>query len=344
MSREDEFAEFSGEPELTATSDAPRRYAPDELIACEDCLRANAPTRMNCLYCGAALPVTERTAELRRPTLKKLEEWEQGISIILLPRGGAGATHEVIEEAASFLRLESSRLMQIIEALCALPLARAASNEEAELITKRLGALGLKVEAIPDEFLKRRPMRARALAFDQDALVCFSSLDAEPVRLPWTKVALLVVGRVVTRRVEVTERQARLSSRSDIVESRELADDESALDIYAKGDEGEGVRIMANNFDYSCLGEGKGLLARDNFGALVEALCARSRSATLDEDYVRMRGLLSVVWPPTESTESLGLRRERPGKFSTEAVTIISNETQFTYYARLRLRLLTRVQ
>lgn len=342
MPRENEFAEFASGTELTVSHDTPRRFAVEELIACEGCMRANAPTRMSCLYCGVALPVREGKEELRRPTLKKLEEWEGGENVVLLPRGENALPPDAVEDAASFLRLDAVRLNEIVGARRALPVARASSVAEAELITKRLGALGFNVESLSDETLAKQPSRTRALAFDDDALVCFSSLDAEPRRLLWTEIALFVVGRVVTKRVEVAERQAKLSSRSDIVESREFAADEAALDIYAARADGEGFRVLANNFDYSCLGEGKGLLARENFGALVEALCVRAPSAILDEEYASLRGLLSIVWPPTERTESLGLRRERPGRFSTEAVTIFSNETQFTRYARLRLHVTSR--
>lgn len=340
MPREDEFAKLAGEAETTGSRDTVRRFAPEELVACDACLRANAPTRMNCLYCGATLPINERTAEIRRPTLKKLEDWEQGVNVVLLPRAVDEVAPEAIEEAATLLRLEASRLSEIVALRRALPVARASSVEEAELITKRMSALGVGVEQLSDETLAKPPMRARALAFDEDALVCFSSLDAEPRRVPWMKVVLFVVGRVVTKRVEVAERQSRLSSQSNITDSREITADESALDIYAA--DGDAYRVLSHNFDYRCLGEGKSLLARDNFGALIKELCARSPSSILDEEYAGLRGLLSNVWPSTERTESLGLRRERPGRLNTEAVTTFSNEAQFTRYSRLRFHSATR--
>src|SRR5437899_12262692 len=31
-------------------------FAADEMVNCIDCLRANPPTRANCLYCGSPLP------------------------------------------------------------------------------------------------------------------------------------------------------------------------------------------------------------------------------------------------------------------------------------------------
>src|SRR6476646_6746013 len=32
-----------------------RKFAPEEMLTCAACLRTNAPTRAQCMYCGAAL-------------------------------------------------------------------------------------------------------------------------------------------------------------------------------------------------------------------------------------------------------------------------------------------------
>jgi hypothetical protein len=338
LSREDEFAELN-----THETTAPRRFAPEELVACERCLRANAPTRLNCLYCGAPLPATAESAELRRPTLKKLEEWEQGFNVVLMPRGERGLTPEAAAEAASLLRLDAERFVEILDARRALPLARASSVVEAELVVKRLGALGLASEVFPDEELARPPARVRALTFDEDALVCWPGMDGEPWRVALGEVLLLVKGRIVTKRVEVEERRERFRGRGETVETREIASDEAVLDVYAASESEEDCfRVMADSFDYSCLGGGKRLLARENFVVLIEALRARAPSAALDEEYAASRALLAPAWPPAERTESLGLRRERPGRFNTEAATVVTNEAQFTRYSRLRRRLALR--
>ena len=342
MSREDEFSELNWQDAQDATT-APRRFTPEQLVACESCLRANAPTRMNCLYCGAPLPQTAGSAELRRPTLKKLEEWEQGFNVVLLPRGTKELTPEANASAASLLRLDAARLTEIVGAGRALPLARASSAAEGELIVKRLGALGLAAELFADEELSKPPARARALTLDEDALVCWPGLDAEPRRVAWPEVLLLVKGRVVTKRVEVEERREKLRGRGEVVETREIATDEAVLDIYAASQpEEDCFRVMADGFDYSCLGTDKRLLARENFVTLVEALRARAPAAVFDDEYASTRALLSAAWPPAERTESAGLRRERPGRFNTEAATVVTNEPQFTRYSRLRRRLALR--
>ena len=345
MPSEDDLERFVAHEDLRAeahTHETPRRFEPDELVACERCARANAPTRMNCLYCGALLPVTEQSAALRRPALRKMEEWERGFNVVLHPESSAAAP-ETIEEVASLLRLDAARFSEIIETGRPLPVARAASSEEAELIVGRLAARGLAAEVFTDEALAHTPTRVRALALDADALVCMPIAEAESARVAWDEVALLVEGRVVTRRVEFEER-SKLTGRGQLVEAREVASDEAVLDIYTSAEEGEGFRVMADGFDYSCLGERKGLLARDNFKTLVSELRARAPRAAFDDEYARLRGQLSCVWPPAERTESGGLRRDRPGRLNTESVTVVSNESQFTRYARLRRLLVLRTR
>jgi hypothetical protein len=336
--------EFSELEEFGRASGEARRFKPEELVACEACRRANAPTRMACIYCGAPLPLTERAAQLRRPVLRKLEEWERGYNVVLLPAAG-DLPAEATDEAALLLRLEAARMRELLAERRALPLARASSLAEAELIVGRLGALGFAVEVIPDELLAadEPPQRVRALAFTTDALVGLPSFEAEPRRLAWGAVALLVAGRIMTRRVEVEERKTKLGGASEVVEARELAADEAVLDIYPASDDGSegaaGWRVMADGFDYSCLGERKGLLARDNFVTLVAELRERAGAAALDEEYARVRHLLAHVWPPAERAESGGIRRERPGRYNREVLTVVSNEAQFTRYSRLCWRL-----
>jgi hypothetical protein len=332
--REEEHTGLEELGGLPGGTDAPRPFAPEQMVACDACLRANAPTRMSCLYCGAPLPATKESAALRRPSLKKLEEWEQGFNVVTLPLASESPPPEALDEASSLLRLDAARLRESVCAGRSLPLARASTADEAELIVERLGALGIRAEVFADESLAKRPARARAFDFEDDALVCRTGPDAEPRRVPWPEVALLVTGRIVSRRVEVAERKSGFGGRSEVVEARELASDEAVLDVYAAS-AGEGFRVMSGGFDYSCLGEAKGLLAAGNFGALVRELRARAHTAAYDEDYARLRPLLSGAWPAAEHTESLGIRRERPGRFNTEAVTTVSNEGQFTRYARL---------
>jgi hypothetical protein len=343
VAREEEF-ERLGRLEGARRDDAARPFEPGQMVACDECLRANPPTRLACLYCGATLPASAQSAALRRPALKQLEEWEHGFNVVTLGRAPGALTSEAAEDAAALLRLDVGALKEMTLAGRSMPLARAASADEAWLVVEKLRALGLNTEVFPDEALARRPARVRAFEFEDDALVCRAGPAVPPRRVRWSEVALVVTGRVVSRRVEVAERKAGFGSRSETVETRELAADDAVLDLYtafgeghdAAGAEDAGFRVMAGGFDYSCLSGEKGLLAAENFKALAAALRARATSAAFDEEYARLRPLLSDVWPSAERTESLGLRRGRAGRMNTEAVTTVSNEGQFTRYARLR--------
>ena len=340
MSREEEqveVGEFDAEPSA-------RPFAPGEMVACGECLRANAPTRMDCLYCAAPLPVTERSARLRRPALRPLEAWEQGFNVILHPRD-VPAAPGAAEEAASLLRGGAGWLRDCLAARVALPLARAAAREEAELIVGRLAAHGLAVETLSDEDLRMntRQWRVRALELTDEGLVGLGLPGEEARGWEWSEVGLLLTGRVVRKRVEVEERHEKSRRDGEVVDTRELSEDEAVLDLYANaGDGGAGWRVSADNFDYSCLGERKSLLARENFVTLVALLRERARAAVYDDAYASLRRLLAAAWPPEAREDTLGFRRERVGRYSTGALTVVSNEAQFTRYSRLRWRLARR--
>ncbi|HEV3470576.1 MAG TPA: hypothetical protein VG148_14735 [Pyrinomonadaceae bacterium] len=335
MAREEESSEVG---ELSGAEAGARPFAPGEMVACERCARANPPTRMGCLYCGAPLPVTERSARLRRPALRPPEEWETGFNVILLPRAAGAGAAGALGEAASLLRLETELLRECLTARRPLPLARAASREEAELVAERLAAFGLAVEVVTDEDLTlgTRPFRVRALELTPDVLVGLGPPGEEPRRWGWPEVGLLVTGRVIRKRVEVEERREKSRRDGEVVDARELSEDEAVLDIYPTGDDAAGWRVRGDNFDYSCLGAGKSLLARENFVSLVGLLRERAPRAVYDDEYASSRRLLAAAWPPAARDDTLGFRREGAGRYSTGAVTTVSNEAQFTRYSRLR--------
>ncbi len=333
---EDEF--LAGEEFAPAEA---RGFAPEQLVGCARCTRRNPPTRMNCLYCGEPLPVTDESAHLRRPVLRPLEGWERGLNVILLPRRSRELTREDVAEAAGFLKIDAARLREMCASRRALPVARAATEEEVGLIERRLGALGLSVEILSDELLAAEsapPARVRRLELAGETLKGWAAAGEEAREVAWSEVVLVATGRIFTRRVEVEERGALARRTEEVIETRETMADEAALEIYARGESG-GWRVMSDGFDYSCLGETKGLLARENFVRLAAALRARAAGASYDEEYNRIRHLLAHAWPLAEQTGSGGLRRSRPGKFNKESFTVVSNDAQFTRYARLRYQL-----
>src|SRR4051812_33830379 len=130
-----------------------RAYAPEQMVKCEVCLRANPPTRTSCLYCAAQLKATEASAALQRPTLRKLETWEQGFNAIFLQGDATRLTEDALREAATLVRLNQDELKNIFNAGLPLPLARAATSEEASLIERKLNEIGLSALVISDDDL-----------------------------------------------------------------------------------------------------------------------------------------------------------------------------------------------
>jgi hypothetical protein len=314
-----------------------RGFAPDQMVTCEACLRANPPTRSSCLYCAATLPTTAESVALRRPTLRRLEKWEQGFNCILMPGKTGALNDEAFRETADLLRLSDAELKRIMEAGEPLPLARTPTRDDAVIIESKLEPLQISVMIVSDHDLaleESPPKRIRAMEFTDDSLVAHPTGGGAALCVLWTEIILFVGGRHLVRSVEVEERRGR-GSENVIADTRELSSDESLLDLYTARRDG-GWRIASANFDFSCLGKRKSLLAAANFTTLVESLRARAPQAEHDESYRDARRALDTAWPLEQHTESRGLRRERPGKYNVESVMTRDNESQFTRYSRLR--------
>lgn len=335
MSFKDEDAPFLIDSEPLRSE--PRGFALDQMVRCEACLRANPPTRTSCLYCAAQLPTTEQSAALQKPTLRRLEKWEQGFNVILVPGSATSLNEEMLSQAAELLRLSVEDLKRIMETGEPLPVARATTPDEAALIERKLGEMGLKVLVVADVELEQEdstPKRVRALELADSELVLFQTGANKTWRVAWNEIVHMVAGRLFVREIEVEERKGRRAE-NEIMDARELSTDEAVLDIYAA----QGTtawRITAANFDFSCLGAQKKLVAAQNFSTLIKVLSERAASAVYDDSYNRVRSLLSAAWPLEQETESRGWRRAGPGRVSTEAVTRSDNEFQFTRYSRLR--------
>jgi len=313
----------------------PPGFTPEQMIRCEECLRANPPTRINCLYCSGPLPITESSARLRKPLLRPPEKHELGYNTIVLP-GNEAATPEVIGDAASFLKLKQEDFERILVERAPLPVARTASREEAQFVGDRLTELGLRVLTLHDE---GTVVRVRSLSFDDAGFVINPRQTTNEVDLSWSDVVLLVSGRLIEKRVEVKEVKSRRAE-NEILDASELFSDEAVIDLYLSVNS-ETWRISANGFDFSGLGAEKSLLANENFTRLQRLLVTKATNAPHDDSYNRRRSLLDLAWGPEQETKSSGWRRERPGRLSIGMATIHSNESQFTRYSRLLYYLTT---
>jgi hypothetical protein len=321
----------------------PAGFAAEQMIRCEECLRANPPTRINCLYCAASLPLTESSAQLRRPSLRPPEKHEQGYNIIILPNDQISIKPEALEEAANWLKLSRDDLERILSKETPLPVARTASEEEAKLIPERLNGLGLRAVSVSDDQLGRvdtSVTRIRALNFGAERVDAITSVAGDTAQFEWADVILLVPGRLVTRKVEVKESKSRKEEK-ELIDTSQFFDDEAVIDFYTSGST-QTWRICANSFDFSCLGLEKTLIANANIATLKKLIAERGSNSLTDDSYHSLRQTLEPVWGMVQETRSKGWRRERPGKYSLGATTVNSNESQFTRYSRLKFYLVNR--
>ena len=326
-------------------------FAPDQMVRCDECLRANGPTRVNCLYCGAALPLNETSLNLQKPALRPLEKWEQGYNNIILPRSanalppdpqqaetrGLNLTDAELSQTTELLRLTVADVVRILSLGMPLPLARAATMDEAVLVQRRLSRLRIDTVIVPDADLgvaETAPLKLRALEIGPSSFVAYQSPDTPGVNVAWARLKLVVVGRLVVKRIELREQK---TSRAEnrILDASEFFADESAIEFYTEGEKTP-YRIAANSFDFSCLGEAKCLVAGENLLALIELFRERAPQLELDDSYNSARKALEAVWPSQQQIEAGGWRRDRPGKYSIGSATEVSNEQQFLRYSRLR--------
>lgn len=310
-------------------------FKSEEMIACEQCARTNPPNRLQCLYCGAELEISEAQSEYLKPNLRKLESWEKGFNLIFAPADLIGGETK-IEDAAKLLKTEREILHKIFESKKTLPLARVESEKEAEILRKLLSELGVETRVVSDEDLavEKPSRRLRGIEFDDDHLILILFNQDEIVRVAKEDLILIVAGATFERRIEATEKYNK-KGENKILDQTETASDETLIDIYSRADDRIGWRVLEKGFDFSGLENEKGILAKDNIVKLGERLRRFAPDARFVDDYAQIRELLADVWTVEQKVDSQGLKRESFGKFNLGNVTMVGNQSQFTKYSRL---------
>jgi hypothetical protein len=305
-----------------------------ELIRCDACGRENPPNRPACVYCGKAL----ETVDLLRvkTSLRPAEEWENGWNVILLPN--AHDPRPNVAVISSVVGVDPESLNSILEANCPMPLARLAVEAEAASISARLSTVGLDSRIVSDSELDAStlPIRIKALCLDTSGIsvTCFNTNET-PRLVP----ELLVTGSLISSRTESLERKRRRGKETKLLEESTVDSDEAVLDIYSRQDR-RGWRIHLSGFDFSCLGEDKGLLAGENLRRLTTLLHEYTPGARVVTQYTRVARALDAVWPVQSRNDPQGLTRAGFGKVEFGSVASMSNLVQFTKYSRLQWHLL----
>ena len=217
-----------------------------------------------------------------------------------------------LQTAAQRLKLSATELERITSAPVPLPLARTETREEAELITCTLTDLGLSSTVVSDAELglSASVIQIRAAKLSDTGITLKQIGGDAGTEVPWSQIALIVSGRLITRRVESVEQKGRRGEK-EVTEAREFFADEPVMDLYATT-RPESFRITANHFDFSVL-RNRGLVAAENFASLLKLISTRSAAAKHDDSYLSVLQALDTAWPDGQRTGSGGWRRERLG-------------------------------
>ena len=345
-------------------SDArPQSFALAEMITCDACLRANPPTRSNCLYCAAILPATTNSPQsqsAQEPVGAPNQDGDAGVQSTDLSRASSGTkplrvgtlnacyvvlaanqtsspAESSLVEIAAVLHLTTTEVESAVGVGRPIPLARAATPEQATTLADKLRALGIEVDTFKEDtlHLDLPSRKVRALEFSDEGLAA-TLLSGGEISVNWDDLILILTGRLLIKRVEVEERRRR--GRAQPLDSRELFSDEPVVDLYTKSDEA-GCRIASSSFDFSCLGTEKAMTAFENFTRLIGLLKMRAPNVELDDSYRNLRPVLANVWPLEPQIRKGEWRRSGAGKVDVATVTTIDNEIQFNSYSQLRQHL-----
>jgi hypothetical protein len=309
-------------------------FPADEMRGCEKCGRANPPTRLNCFYCGAELPIPAEGLIEAKPDLRYLESWEKGYNLV--GRLGHGVS---LAAAARELGLEVEDLEKIRAAGVDMPLARVEGPREAEVLKLRLEKISVEASIIADEdlTLERVHRRIRSLEFADDMLTATDFNTMEQIAVVPSRFVLIVAGLFFESKTASLEKRKR--KRSKLLDRTETSTDEAVLDLYTSDDR-LGIRILGSGFDFSCLGANKSLFAADNMPKLLRRLMMTCVNAKLDDSYSEIREALTTVWGLDSRKDFEGLRRSGFGRSDFSNVVTVSNQNQFNRYSRLRRQVL----
>lgn len=302
-------------------------YSRSEMSDCPRCSKPNPPNRPGCLYCGAEMNLQSGYGENFRIRPSAVEAWERGFNVVHLASDTADPANVI-----AAVGLDESLLGVVIGSQAKIPLARVSKANEAEAIANRLNSFCVRAAVVPDgELLDSKPtVRLRAIEFGDGRIILFHFNSETTVEIAYADVRTCVIGSIYERRLESTVMKG---DKSPLPENETMTTvDYGVIDLYA----GEnGYRITTNGFDFSCLGSEKSLVAAQNMQQLASRFEEAFTSARFDREYRSLAKSLGIVWPPTSTNDSKGLRRVG-FKAQRSKGEIVTNAEQFTKYSRLQ--------
>jgi hypothetical protein len=316
--------------------DAPHAFAAGEMVTCSACSRLNPPNRFRCIYCGGSLTPAATASNVPVTKFRRPETWESGFNVVLLPGSTPDAIAEALERDFDFSPQDAYKLSV---STVPVPVSRLESMPEAENIAERLRVIGASSVIVSDAALspKTPQRRLRSLDLSKPAIRAVDFNTSERLMIGADDIIVIVKGSLFSKKVESTSKRSKGSSKA--IEESETVADEEVIDIYTVAAT-VGYRISAVGFDFSCLGEGKGLLSAVNLARLASMLHRFAPNAKLIDDYPQLRDAISGVWSIEEVSMSNGLRRSGLGKTFVHKTISQNNSQQFTKFSRLQRHLI----
>jgi hypothetical protein len=305
-----------------------------DVINCPRCDRRTPAARGVCLYCGEALPLIKIEAA---PPQRNIEPSEAAFNTVL-EAAGHHASEAAEAALSSALQIELAEAHSFIASNKAIPIARSRHRQEAEMIAMLVRSCGLRASIVPDVELRldRELNRARKGVLKDGRLRLRHS--AGELELAAAEIKLIVLGALRNTRVDYTEglRGGRPGqSGTNVIDSFQYTLEETLLDVYSL-DLDTSFRVKADAFDYSGVVPALSFRAEMNFKTFLFALRDVAPAATLDDDFARVRGLLSRAWPERTRNEALGIKRTGIARKPVAQASVISDgRDQFDRYSRL---------
>ena len=310
-----------------------------DTVNCNYCGRKTPSARGSCMYCGEALNVA--SIDVAAPQ-RSIESFEPAFNTVVLPGGSTPAAAERVESAlAAALSMPVEEAHAFVSSHKALPISRSLTRHEAELVATLVRSCGLGAAIVEDRelMLDVAAVRARRVVINEEQIEI--THPGGSFTIERSKVRLLVAGMVRSQRTDFTEGAAGVRGKeSSIIEAYEYRSDLCLLDVYGSSLT-EGFRICSDGFDYSSLVQPLAYRAELNFQAAAAQLSRTAPEAKLDDDYARVRDLLTRAWPARTHREARGLKRSGPAYNLVAQSSLVSdNRDQFDRYSRLMYVLL----
>ncbi|HEY6332355.1 MAG TPA: hypothetical protein VI756_23725, partial [Blastocatellia bacterium] len=242
---------------------------------------------------------------------------------------------------AAALSLQPEESHAFVSAQKPLPVSRALTRHEAELVATLIRSCGLGSDIVEDRelMLETALTRARRVTVHEDHLEAGSAGGG--LDIPLLGIKLIVAGLLRSQRTDFTEGAAGVRGKeSAVIETYEFRSDLCVLDVYGPS-LAESFRISSDGFDYSGLVQPLAYRAELNFQAAASRLAEVVPSAKFDDDYAQIRHLLDRAWPARTHREARGLKRSGAAHNLVAQSSLVSdNRDQFERYSRLMYVLL----